>query len=228
MKLKSNVLSWSILILIWYLLAFIVSPVALTVYNTIFDGVKFSLNNYITVLSNENYRRIFINTFIMTIASIPLCAFVGISLALCIHGVKIPFKKLWNTIVLLPIVMPGAVVVIAYVSLYGNRGLLGWPIREMLGLDFSTYPFAGLGAILIIHMFTQYIFYYLLTTEAVNRIDVSQIEAAKSLGASPFKIFYEIVFPSFAPAISSATMLTLISTAGSFSAPFLLGAILEY
>ena len=223
MKFKINPLSLSIMILLWYLCSFIVFPVILTIYRTITLGGSFDISNYIILLTQANYRQIFTNTLMMALGSIPLCALVGISSALCIHGVKVPMKNFWHTIMLLPMVIPGTVVVIAYITLYGNRGLLGWPIREMLGLDFSAYPFSGLGAILITHMFTQYIYFYLLTSEAVNKIDSSQIEAARSLGAKPWKIFGEIVFPSFAPALSSATVLTLLSSSGSFSAPFLLG-----
>lgn len=212
------------IVLCWYLFAFIVYPVYITIYHSFIVDNKFSLQLYNEFLKSKVGLEALKNSFILVLLTIPLCGFMGVSLALCIHAVKIPFRKFWHSLILLPMVIPGTVVVIAYINIYGNRGMIGWPLRTLLGLDFSAIPFEGLGAILFIHMFTQYIFFYLLTSEAIDRIDVSQIEAAQIMGASPKKIFSDVILPSLAPALSSSAILTGLGAFSSFSAPLLLGS----
>lgn len=216
-------LTLGVVCLVWYLSVFILVPVLSAIYETTIINGKLDFSYYIELFQSDNFFRVLKNTLILALGTIPLCAFVGVTSALCIHAVRVPFKKIWHILMLLPMVVPGTVVVISYINLYGTRGMIGWPLREALGLEFTAYPVTGLGGILFVHMFTQYIYFYLLTSEAIGRIDVSQVEAAKSLGAKPHQIFWQIVFPSFAPALSSATVLTLLGATASFSAPFLMG-----
>ena len=221
---KKNIyLYMALFFLLWFLTAFAIYPAISTFINSITVRGHISLDNYKQIMSSKNLKSAFFNTILLSFSTVLICAFIGCSLALSIHAVKVPFRKVWHVIALLPMVIPGIVVVTAYVFLYGGRGFIGWPLREALRIPLNSYPMSGFGGVLFIHTFTQYIYFYLLTTEAIEKINVSQIEAAKSLGCGKFRIFFEIVFPSFAPYLTGASVLTFLTASGSFSAPIIVG-----
>lgn len=222
---KSKIILYiALFLLLWYLTAFAIYPAISTFVNSLTVQGHISLDNYKQIMSSKNLSSAFFNTILLSFSTVFVCFFIGCSLAMAIHAVKVPFRKLWHVIALLPMVIPGIVIVVAYVFLYGGRGFIGWPLREFLGIPLNSYPMSGFWGILFIHAFTQYIYFYLLTTEAIEKINMSQIEAAKSLGAKRFKIFFEIVLPSFAPYLTGASVLTFLTASGSFSAPIIIGA----
>lgn len=210
-------------LLCWYLLTFSLYPSISTIINSLLNNHSLTLEYYKQFFLGKYTSVSFINTFILSITTVLVCGFVGITLSLSIHAVRVPFRKLWHIVVMMPMVIPGTVVVVAYVFLYGNRSFIGMPLREFFKVPLTAYPMEGFWGIIFIHAFTQYIFFYLLTTEAIERINTSEIEAAKSMGAGGVKIFFDIVLPSFCPHLSSAAILTFISASGSFSAPIIIG-----
>lgn len=221
---KKNIsLYIALFFLLWFLTAFAIYPAISIFINSITVQGNISLDNYKQIISSKNLSSAFFNTILLSFSTILICAFIGCSLALSIHAVKVPFRKIWHVIAMLPMVIPGIVVVVAYVFLYGGRGFIGLPLRTVLGIPLNSYPLSGFGGILFIHAFTQYIYFYLLTTEAIEKINMSQIEAAKSLGCGKFRIFFEIVLPSFAPYLTGASVLTFLTASGSFSAPIIVG-----
>lgn len=220
---NKNILYIALFFLLWYLTAFAIYPAISTFISSLTVQGHISLDNYKQIMSSKNLSSAFFNTMLLSFSTVFICFFIGCSLAMAIHAVQVPFRKLWHVIALLPMVIPGIIVVVAYVFLYGGRGFIGWPLREFLGIPLNSYPMSGFWGILFIHAFTQYIYFYLLTTEAIEKINVSQIEAAKSLGAGRFKIFFGIVLPSFAPYLTGASVLTFLTASGSFSAPIIIG-----
>lgn len=223
LKNKNICLYLALFFLLWYLTVFAIYPTVYTFISSLTVQGNISLDNYKQIILSKNLSSAFFNTILLSFTTVFICFFIGCSLALSIHSIKVPFRKLWHVIALLPMVIPGIVVVVAYVFLYGGRGFIGWPLREALGIPLDSYPMSGFGGILFIHAFTQYIYFYLLTTEAIEKINVSQIEAAKSLGAGGLKIFFNIILPSFAPYLTGASVLTFLTAAGSFSAPIIVG-----
>lgn len=207
----------------WYLIAFAIFPSLATLRQSIGSGNSFTLDYFKEFFISPNVRSALGNTMVMAFLTVLICGFMGISLALAINGVNVPLRKMWHIIALLPMVVPGTVIVVAYVYLYGSISYIGTPLREFFNIPYSRLPFSGLPSILFIHTFTQYIFFYLLTSEAVERINTSQIEAARTLGAPPIKVFLNVVLPSFGPALTSAAVLTFMSACASFSAPLITG-----
>jgi ABC-type spermidine/putrescine transport system permease subunit I len=59
---------------------------------------------------------------------------------------------------------------------------------------------------------------------AMESMDPSLEEAARSLGAPPLRAFYETVIKLIAPALMTSTLVTLIWGFGAFVAPTILGS----
>ena len=187
------------------------------------DQGFFSLFNYQYIFTTEGSLEALKNTLWLGILTVLLCGMIGTFLAFFVHFFDFPFKRFLDRILLLPLVVPGIIIVFSFVQLYGESGMVTKTIQDLFGLSEVPYRFTGLPGILMVHAYTQYIYFYMNVSVAVKELDKSVIEAATNLGASPFKVFFSIIVPYVAPALISSGILTFMTGIGSFSAPSIIG-----
>ncbi|MDH3403653.1 MAG: iron ABC transporter permease [Acidobacteriota bacterium] len=156
-------------------------------------------------------------------ASVALAALVGIPLGFLFARHEFPGRRLLGSLVILPIALPPLVGVIAFLFLYGESGLLTRVVQLGLGLDEAPWRLNGPGAILLVHAYSLYVFFYLFTRAALARFDASVLEAASALGAGRGYTLRRVTLPLLAPALVGAGLLTFMTALGSFSAPYLFG-----
>jgi iron(III) transport system permease protein len=156
-------------------------------------------------------------------ASVALAAAVGVPLAFVFERYDFPGRKVLGAMVALPAVMPPLVGVIAFFFLYGETGFAARAVQALLRLDSAPWRLQGPGAILLIHAYSMYVYFYLFVRAALARLDASVLEAAASLGASGWQTFLRVTLPLLRPALAGAALLTFMTALGSFSAPLLYG-----
>lgn len=183
----------------------------------------FSLENYRYIFSTEGSITAIKNTMIMGVFTVLICGVIGTFLAFFVHYFEFPLTKLLDKVLLLPLVVPGLIIVFAFVQLYGESGMVTKTIQSIFGMDSIPYKFMGLPGILMVHAYTQYIYFYMNVSVAVKELDRSVVAAAINLGASPFRVFWSVIIPYIAPALISSGILTLMTGIGSFSAPNIIG-----
>lgn len=71
--------------------------------------------------------------------------------------------------------------------------------------------------------YTQYVYFYLNVYVALKYVDYSTVEAAKGMGASKLRVFFDVIWPVITPAVITSTIITFASGISSFSAPNLIG-----
>lgn len=214
---------WAVFFLLLFLFGYILFPALKTLETSLLIDGSFSAIHYREIFTVEAYRQPLLNSVILGILSVLVCGSVGILLAFLIHFVDFPMRSVMDKLLLLPMVMPGIIIVFAFVQLYGESGMLTKGLQLLLALDSSPFQLSGLPGILLIHAYTQYVYFYITVSIAIQHIDYSAIESARSLGASRPKVFFTIILPFLKPAIIAASAMTFISGAGSFTAPSIIG-----
>lgn len=184
-------------------------------------GVSFA--NYEYILKTPGSLVAIKNTLVLGILTVLICGAIGTFLAFFVHFFDVPFNRVLDKILMLPLVVPGLIIVFSFVQLYGESGLVTKTLESLFRLDASPYSFGGLSGILLVHAYTQYIYFYMNVTVAIKQLDRSVIEASMNLGASPLKVFTTIVFPFIKPALISSSILTFMTGIGSFAAPNIIG-----
>jgi iron(III) transport system permease protein len=81
----------------------------------------------------------------------------------------------------------------------------------------------GVAAILIVHVYSFYVYFYLFVRNALLATDPSLEEAASGLGAGRLRVWRKVIFPQLMPAIIGASLLVFMSSMASFTAPLLFG-----
>lgn len=167
--------------------------------------------------------RAFFNSFWISLASVVLAALVGVPLAFVFARADFPGRRLLGALIALPVALPPLVGVIAFLFLYGPSGFLTRAVQAAAGLSGPPWRLAGPGAILLVHAYSMYVYFYLFTWAGLARLDPALAEAAASLGAGRGRILWRITLPLLRPALAGAALLTFMTSLASFSAPYLFG-----
>ncbi|HKC47731.1 MAG TPA: iron ABC transporter permease [Gemmatimonadales bacterium] len=159
----------------------------------------------------------------ISLASVALAALVGVPLALLFEWFEFPGRKLLGALIALPAVLPPFVGVIAFLFLYGESGFVARFVQSLFGLSQSPWRLQGAGAILLVHAYSMYVYFYLFTRAGLARLDAAMLEAAQALGASRWRTFTGVIVPLLRPSLGGAALLTFMTSLGSFSAPYVFG-----
>ncbi|MGO4736406.1 ABC transporter permease [Bosea sp. 2KB_26] len=175
-------------------------------------------------------QKAFVDGFILSLQVGVLATLIGLalgvpaSLALVRH--RIPLGPLVNTLLLLPLVMPGIVLGTAlYVFQIETEIATGWPV---LG---------SAGGLIAAHTLVVVPWVVRLVTASLAGFDRTIEEAAQNLGAGPWKTFWRVTLPSIRPGIVAAGLFGFVTSFGNLEMSlFLVGpgrttlpiAILQY
>lgn len=159
----------------------------------------------------------------ISLASVGLAAGIGVPLALLFEWFEFPGRKTLGSFVALPAVLPPFVGVISFLFLYGESGFVARAVQSLLGLERPPWRLQGPGAILLVHAYSMYVYFYLFTRAGLAKLDASMLEAAQALGAGPGQLVRRVMLPLLRPALAGAAMLTFMTALASFSAPYVFG-----
>jgi iron(III) transport system permease protein len=170
----------------------------------------------------EEWRALWASLWI-SLATVGLSAAIGIPLAFLFQRTEFPGRRVLGSLVALPVVLPPLVGVIAFLFLYGESGFVARAIQMLLRLEESPWRLSGPAAVLLVHAYSMYVYFYLFTRAGLARLDAALIEAAVSLGASRGRILRRVTLPLLRPALTGAALLTFMTSLASFSAPYVFG-----
>jgi iron(III) transport system permease protein len=159
----------------------------------------------------------------ISLASVALAAAIGIPLAFLFGRYELPGGRVLGALVALPAVLPPLVGVLAFLFLYGETGFVSLLVQRLLGLTDPPWRLQGAGAILLVHAYSMYVYFYLFVRASLRSLDASLWEAAASLGAGRWRTLRRVVLPQLYPALGGAALLTFMTALASFSAPYIFG-----
>jgi len=117
------------------------------------------------------------------------------------------------TLIELPLVLPPVVAGIALLSVFGRLGLLGRTL-EVLGLSVSFSQ----AAVVLAVVFVASPFYIRQAIVAFESVDPALIEAARTLRASPWRVFSRVAVPIAAGGLGAGSALAFARGIGEFGA----------
>jgi iron(III) transport system permease protein len=137
---------------------------------------------------------------------------IGVGGAWILARTDVAFTRVWGVVFALPLVVPSYVLALAFVSATGPRGL----IADVTGL--GTPHLIGLPGAWLALTIATYPYVYLITAAAITKIDPALEEAARSLGASPSRVFRTVILPQLRPAVGAGALLAALYTLSDFGA----------
>jgi thiamine transport system permease protein len=172
-------------------------------------------------LTSENIQlaaRVLLFTFYQATLSTLLTLLLGLPSAYLFARYDFRGKSLLRALTAIPFLLPTVVVAAGFSALLGPRGL----IHTLFPL--STFNFIGtLTAILIVHVFYNTTIIIRVVGNALASLDPKLEAAARSLGADPSRVWWNVTLPLLRPALMASTLLVFLFDFTSFGVILLLG-----
>ncbi|WP_373116624.1 molybdate ABC transporter permease subunit [Proteus mirabilis] len=165
------------------------------------------------MLSEYEWQAILLSLKVSTIAVIISLPF-GILMAWLLVRVRFPGKSLLDSIIHLPLVLPPVVVGYLLLISMGRRGFIGEWLYNWFGFSF-TFSWRGAALASAVVAFPLMVRAIRLALEAV---DQRMEQAARTLGASPLRVFFTITLPLSMPGIIAGIVLAFARSLGEFGA----------
>jgi molybdate transport system permease protein len=148
-----------------------------------------------------------------SVVSLAIVILVGTPFAYVHSRNEYPGKVIFDTIIDLPLVLPPAVAGLALLVLWGRVGLLG----RYLSLFGISIAFTTL-AVIMAQIFVASPFYLRQAKSLFEQLDPAYELTARTLGASPLRIFALITLPLTANGLISGAVMTFGRALGEFGA----------
>ena len=163
-------------------------------------------------------------TFWQAALSTALTLVLGLPAAFVLARYHFPGKSLVRTLTALPFILPTVVVAAGFNSLFGPNGWLNLALMRMLGLTAPPIQILNtLTAILLAHVFYNTTIILRVVGSTLEQMDPRLENAARTLGASPWRALVEITLPLLRLPILSAALLVFLFDFTSFGVILLLG-----
>ncbi len=146
---------------------------------------------------------------------------LGTGLAWLFYRFDFPMRRWLQAMAALPLALPPLVGVMAFLYLYGPSGMLPRALQVVLGWQEVPFAFEGFTAVWLVHVYTQFVYFYLFVSAALKNMDGSLLEAAADLGAGEVRTFFQVVLPLLRPSMVGAGVLVFMVSMASFTAPLL-------
>lgn len=183
-----------------------------------------SLRNYEKVLFDGFYFRIVLQTIGIGAAVTAVTLLLGYPLAWVIARASAGRKNLLLAIVLSPLLVNLVVRTYAWVVLLGDKGVINsW----LMALGLVDSPLAiGKGTVMVVIGLAQVTLPMMVLSlvSVMEGLGNQLLEAAESLGSSPWRTFHRVVWPLTLPGVSAGSVLVFCFCTSAFITPAMLGA----
>lgn len=171
-------------------------------------------DNYVSLFKNGYFQQAVWNTIKFTILAVVLEMALGLLIAVFVNSLK-RGQKIMRTLLLLPYLLPAVTVALSWrMMLSSNYGIinqflkgLGLPVFNWF-MDTKT----AFGTILLIDVWQNVPFVFLLLYASLQSVSENQYEAARIDGAGFFQQFWYITLPNIKGSLALCALLRTIDT----------------
>lgn len=207
------------------------SAIAIPPYTAIFEWdleeayatFKLNLGNYFYLIEDDFYLDAYINSVKIAAVSTFFALIVGFPVAYLIARSKPSTRVVLLALVILPFWTSFLLRVYAWMGFLKKNGVVN---EFLLSIGIIDQPLVMLQtdfAVYIGIVYTYLPFMILPLYTALEKMDLTLLEAAEDLGARPLQSFFMITLPLAVPGIIAGCILVFIPAVGEFVIPALLG-----
>jgi putative spermidine/putrescine transport system permease protein len=180
---------------------------------------------YVAVLTHPRYLQSLVNTLVLSLAVTLATLAIGAAVGIFLARTRFTGRRLLLSLLALPLSFPGVIVGFFVILLGGRQGLIPW-IAERLGGSGFAFAYGLLG------LFLAYLYFSLpravaTYTAAAESMDAQLEEAARSLGASRWRIVRDVWAPALAPTTVACGAIVFATAMGAFGTAFTLASKFE-
>jgi molybdate transport system permease protein len=186
---------------------FVVVPLAALVYRAEQSG------NIVDSLQRPIVRDALRLSLVTSLFTLGVAVLAGTPLAYLLARTSFPGKRIVDTLIDLPIVLPPVVAGVALLMAFGRRGVFGDELQAAgIDLAFTTT------AVVLAQIFVSAPFYIRSAKAGFQSVDATYEQMAYTLGASRFSTFIRVTLPLAMPAVIGGIVLCWARALSEFGA----------
>jgi iron(III) transport system permease protein len=148
---------------------------------------------------------------------------IGTALTLVIHRTDFRWPNMMTALLALSFYFPSFILAMAWIVIGSPGGLINDLLRDLLGIESVAVDIYSAGGIIFVMVLHQVPFVYLTIRGPIMGMDPSYEEAARTAGASPWRMLRRVTLPMLAYALASSALLCLVLALEQFGIPVLIG-----
>jgi molybdate transport system permease protein len=151
------------------------------------------------------------------LAATVITFFLGIAAARWLARYTGRWRNLLDGLFILPIVLPPTVVGFGLLLLFGSHGPIGSLLLKLGTTIVFSWPATVITAVVM-----AFPLMYMTARGAFEQVEPNIERAARTLGASEWRVFWTVTLPLAWPGVAAATVLALARSLGEFGATLML------
>jgi putative spermidine/putrescine transport system permease protein len=188
-------------------------------------GLPVTLEHYQHFFATPLYTRVLLTTLKISLAATAIAVVLGYPVALVMVRSSPLVRQAITIIVIAPLVVSVVVRTYGWQLILGNgpTGILNW---LLLHSGITKSPVALLYSEIAVVIGALHVFFPMMVlplASALGKIDPRLEDAARTLGATAWRVFRRITLPLSLPGLTVGCTLVFSLTAGSFVTPAILG-----
>lgn len=153
-------------------------------------------------------------SLVCSLSATAISIVLGVPLAWLLARTRFPGRRVVRALVLVPLVLPPVVGGVALLLAFGRNGLVGQHLDAWFGF---RLPFTTAGAA-VAEAFVAMPFLVVTAEAAFRNLDRRYEDAARTLGASRWRVFRTVILPFTRPSLAAGAVLAWARALGEFGA----------
>jgi putative spermidine/putrescine transport system permease protein len=176
---------------------------------------------YLQILQTPRYLEALVQTVSVSVTVTATALAISTTAALLLVRNRFAGRSVLLAVLTLPLAFPGVVIGFMIILLAGRQGLVN---TVLPGEAVFAYSISGL--------FLGYLYFsiprvLLSVMAAAEKIDPSLEEAARTLGASPWRVLTDVLLPALSPALVASGAIAFATAMGAFGTAFTLATDID-
>ncbi|HEU0196005.1 MAG TPA: iron ABC transporter permease [Nevskiaceae bacterium] len=172
----------------------VLSPLAVTVYAALAGGLAHALH----LLLRPIVAQLLLNTVGLALVTTLASGILGVGVAWLVERSDLPGRRLWSVAAPLPLAIPAFIASYAWLS--------------------TSVAFEGAAGAALVVTASYYPLVYLPVAAALRNMDPALEESARTMGCTPWRVFWRVVLPQLRPALLGGMLLVILHVLAEFGA----------
>ncbi|MFP4105527.1 MAG: ABC transporter permease [Phycisphaerae bacterium] len=216
------------LVIVAFLGLFLILPIGMAIYRAFTYGDDFSLYWLGRVLSNPQTIEQIINSLTVACLTTLVSIILSVPLAMVRGRCRFAGMGVLGVLVLVPMILPPFVGALSMRRLLSQFGIINLALAEIGVLDFSEslppdWLGSGLAGVVLLQALHLFPILYLNASAALANVDPTYGQAARNLGAGPWKTFTRITLPLMRPGLFAGGTIVFIWSLTDVGTPLIIG-----
>lgn len=180
---------------------------------------------YAAVITTPRYLEALVATTALSAAVTVTTLVIAAIAGLFLERNRFAGRSLLIALLTFPLAFPGVVVGFMVIMLAGRQGLIGELSKWLTG---DKWVFAySMGGLFIGYVYFSIPRVILTIIAAAEKLDPALEEAARSLGASPWRVVRDVILPALKPAFIASGAIAFATAMGAFGTAFTLATNID-